>query len=71
MGANVSRRGFLRIATDSIVTIPAAVAASTAAMAANPGLALADETESTSTSTLYTNDVQLIPLTISEVGFVV
>ncbi|MBO7675090.1 MAG: hypothetical protein J6S63_08790 [Atopobiaceae bacterium] len=74
MPASVSRRNFLRIATGSIVTLPAVAAASIVAVPhqalAETGQKTADQEASTD-KILYANEVELIPLSLSEVAFVV
>lgn len=69
MPSNVSRRDFLRIVTGSIISLPSVA---TATVATVPHVALAATQQETGTDdTLYTNEVQLVPLTLSEVAFVV
>ena len=74
MPSNVLRRNYLRIATGSIVTLPAVAAASIVSVPHQALAATGQETtdqEATTDKVLYTNEVQLIPLTPSEVAFVV
>ena len=63
MPSNVSRRDFLQIVTGSIISLPSVA---TATVATVPHVALAATQQETGTDdTLYTNEVQLVPLTIS------
>ena len=71
MAPNVSRRNFLKIATGSIITIPHIAVGAAVGAVAVPHAALAAEQESTTNETLYTNEIELTPLTLSEVAFVV
>ncbi len=72
MSSSVSRRDFFKIATGSIITIPNIVAGSVALV---PQQALAEdfstEEEAGSEEMLFTNEIELIPLKLSEVAFVV